>query len=111
MSRKKNKYLSTAIAVYLSFLLCGIDMSITSQYKVQLAQVWGQGKNISAVLTVNSAVGIGGIVASLFTGIISDHFGRRSSAFIASFLWAIFAFGMLYSPNMGIAYLAGIAGG
>ncbi|MCT6889307.1 MAG: MFS transporter [Lactobacillus sp.] len=111
MSRQKNKYLSTAIAVYLSFLLCGIDMSITSQYKVQLAQVWGQGKNISAVLTVNSAVGIGGIVASLFTGIISDHFGRRSSAFTASFLWAIFAFGMLYSPNMGIAYLAGIAGG
>lgn len=111
MSLKKNRYLSTAIAVYVSFLLCGIDMSITSQYKVQLAQVWGQGHNISAVLTVNSAVGIGGIVASLFTGIISDHFGRRSSAFISSFLWAFFAFGMLYSPNMGIAYLAGIAGG
>lgn len=111
MTTKKRSYLITAIAVYVSFLLCGVDLSITAQYKVQLAQAWGQGSNISSVLTVNSAVGIGGIVASLFTGIISDHFGRKSSAFIASALWAVFAFGMLYSPNMGIAYLAGIAGG
>lgn len=111
MTFKKNNYLSTAIAVYASFLLCGIDMSITSQYKNQLAQAWGQGNNIAAVLTVNSAVGIGGIVASLFTGFISDHFGRRSSALISSILWSIFAFGMLYAPNVKVAYLAGIAGG
>lgn len=83
MALKKRNYMITAIAVYVSFLLCGIDMSITSQYKVQLAQVWGQGNNIASVLTINSAVGIGGIVASLFTGIISDHFGRKSSAFIS----------------------------
>lgn len=111
MSVKKRNYFITAIAVYVSFLLCGVDMSITAQYKVQLAQVWGQGHNIASVLTVNSAVGIGGIVASFFTGIISDHFGRRSSAIISSFLWAAFAFGMLYAPNMGIAYFAGILGG
>lgn len=111
MSARKRNYLITAIAVYVSFLLCGVDMSITAQYKVQLAQVWGQGHNIASVLTVNSAVGIGGIVASFFTGIISDHFGRRSSAIISSFLWAAFAFGMLYAPNMGIAYFAGILGG
>ncbi|MBP2056875.1 MFS family permease [Lactobacillus colini] len=111
MAINKRSYISTAIAVYVSFLLCGIDMSITAQYKVQLAQVWGQGSNISSVLTVNSAVGIGGIVASLFTGVISDHFGRKSSAIISSLLWAAFAFGMLYAPNMGLAYLAGVAGG
>lgn len=108
---KKRSYISTAIAVYVSFLLCGIDMSITAQYKTQLAQAWGQGGNIAAVLTVNSAVGIGGIVASFFTGIISDHFGRKSSAIISSLLWAAFAFGMLYAPNAGVAYIAGIAGG
>lgn len=111
MSLKKKNYISTAVAVYLSFLLCGIDMSITAQYKIQLAQAWGQGNNIAAVLTVNSAVGIGGIVASFFTGIISDHFGRRSSAIISSFLWAAFAFGMLYAPNVSVAYFAGIFGG
>ena len=111
MSAKKRNYMSTAIAVYLSFLLCGIDMSITAQYKTQLAQAWGQGNNIAAVLTVNSAVGIGGIVASFFTGIISDHFGRKSSAIISSFLWAAFAFGMLYAPNVSVAYFAGILGG
>ena len=71
----------------------------------------GQGNNIASVLTVNSAVGIGGIVASFFTGIISDHFGRRSSAIISSFLWAIFAFGMLYAPNVSVAYFAGVLGG
>ena len=107
----KNRYLSTTIAVYVSFLLCGIDMSISAQYKAQLAHAWGLGNNIAAVLTVSSAVGIGGIVASFFTGIISDKFGRRLSAIIGSFGWAIFAFGTLYAPNMTIAYLAGIIAG
>lgn len=111
MASKKRSYISTAIAVYVSFLLCGIDLSITSQYKEQLAQAWGQGGNIAVVLTANSFVGIGGIIASFFTGIISDHFGRKSSAFISSVLWALFAFGMLYAPNPGVAYAAGIAGG
>lgn len=107
----KRSYISTAIAVYVSFLLCGIDLSITSQYKAQLAQAWGQPGNIAVVLTANSFVGIGGIIASFFTGIISDHFGRKSSAIISSVLWAIFAFGMLNAPNAGIAYAAGVAGG
>ncbi|MDK6204414.1 hypothetical protein QP094_02660 [Lactobacillus jensenii] len=40
----------------------------------------GAGNNISVVLTVSSAVGIGSLIASLFTGIISDKFGRRTSA-------------------------------
>lgn len=97
--------------MFLSYYVGLICQSLLSTYKAQLAQAWGQGGNISAVLTVNSAVGIGGIIASLFTGIISDHFGRRSSAIISSILWAVFAFGMLYAPNIGVAYLAGIAGG
>lgn len=111
MSQRTKNYLSMAVAVYISFLLMGIDMSISAQYKMQLAQVWGQGSNISSVLTVNSAVGIGGIVASLFSGFISDHFGRRSSAIVSSFLWAIFALGLLYAPNVGVAYFAGFLGG
>lgn len=110
-STKQRNYLTTAVAVYLSFFLCGVDMSIASQYKEQLAAAWGHGATIASVLTVNSAVGIGGIVASLFTGVISDHFGRRSSAIISSLLWAAFAFGLLYAPNVGVAYFAGILGG
>lgn len=64
---KPNKnYLSTTIAIYLSFLLLGINMSISAQYKTELAHAWGAGNNISVVLTVSSAVGIGSLIASFF---------------------------------------------
>lgn len=109
---KPNKnYLSTTIAIYLSFLLLGINMSISAQYKTELAHAWGAGNNISVVLTVSSAVGIGSLIASLFTGIISDKFGRRTSAIIGSFGWGIFAFGTAYAPNAVFAYIIGIITG
>ncbi|MFK5608905.1 MFS transporter [Lactobacillus delbrueckii] len=84
-------------------------MSLLAQFKPQFASLWHS--SISEVLSVVSAVGIGGIVSILITGPISDHFGRRASAFIGHLLWAIYYIGLLYALNFAVSYIIGILGG
>ena len=73
MSVKKHRYAATASTVYFSYFMMGIGMSLLAQFKPQFASLWHS--SISGVLSVVSAVGIGGIVSILITGPISDHFG------------------------------------
>lgn len=109
MSAKKHRYAATASTVYFSYFMMGIGMSLLAQFKPQFASLWHS--SISGVLSVVSAVGIGGIVSVLITGPISDHFGRRASAVIGHLLWAIYYIGLLYAPNFAVAYIIGILGG
>lgn len=109
MSVKKHRYAATASTVYFSYFMMGIGMSLLAQFKPQFASLWHS--SISGVLSVVSAVGIGGIVSILITGPISDHFGRRASAVIGHLLWAIYYIGLLYAPNFAVAYIIGILGG
>ncbi|MGZ1145248.1 MFS transporter [Lactobacillus delbrueckii subsp. bulgaricus] len=109
MSVKKHRYAATASTVYFSYFMMGIGMSLLAQFKPQFASLWHS--SISEVLSVVSAVGIGGIVSILITGPISDHFGRRASAVIGHLLWAIYYIGLLYAPNFAVAYIIGILGG
>ncbi len=106
-SGKKRSYLSTAVAVYTTFLMCGIIMSISAQYKLQLAELWGQKGNIAAVLSVSSAVGVGGLIGTL-AGPLSDKFGRRFASIMACLCTVInFAGFMLASTecNSGLCLL------
>ncbi len=109
MLAKKHRYAATASTVYFSYFMMGIGMSLLAQFKPQFASLWHS--SISGVLSVVSAVGIGGIVSILITGPISDHFGRRASAVIGHLLWAIYYIGLLYAPNFAVAYIIGILGG
>lgn len=109
MSAKKHRYAATASTVYFSYFMMGIGMSLLAQFKPQFASLWHS--SISGVLSVVSAVGIGGIVSILITGPISDHFGRRASAVTGHLLWAIYYIGLLYAPNFAVAYIIGILGG
>lgn len=109
MSVKKHQYAATASTVYFSYFMMGIGMSLLAQFKPQFASLWHS--SISGVLSVVSAVGIGGILSILITGPISDHFGRRASAVIGHLLWAIYYIGLLYAPNFAVAYIIGILGG
>ncbi|GHV97123.1 MFS transporter [Lactobacillus nasalidis] len=109
MSAKKHRYAATATTVYFSYFMMGIGMSLLAQFKPQFAALWHS--SISGVLSVVSAVGIGGIVSILITGPISDHFGRRASAVIGHLMWAVYYIGLLYAPNFAVAYVIGIIGG
>lgn len=105
MSAKKHRYAATASTVYFSYFMMGIGMSLLAQFKPQFASLWHS--SISGVLSVVSAVGIGGIVSILITGPISDHFGRRASAVIGHLLWAIYYIGLLYARILQLPTLLG----
>lgn len=109
-SGKKRSYLSTAVAVYTTFLMCGIIMSISAQYKLQLAELWGQKGNIAAVLSVSSAVGIGGLIGTL-AGPLSDKFGRRFASIMACLCTVINFAGFMLAPNVTVAYVCSLIGG
>lgn len=109
-SGKKRSYLSTAVAVYTTFLMCGIIMSISAQYKLQLAELWGQKGNIAAVLSVSSAVGVGGLIGTL-AGPLSDKFGRRFASIMACLCTVINFVGFMLAPNVTVAYVCSLIGG
>lgn len=110
MSSKKRNYLPTAIAVYTTFFMCGIIMSISAQYKLQLAELWGEKGNIAAVLSVSSAVGVGGLIGTL-AGPISDKFGRRFASIMACLCTVINFAGFMLAPNVTVAYICSLIGG
>ncbi|OFS74897.1 MFS transporter [Lactobacillus sp. HMSC08B12] len=90
--------------------MCGIIMSISAQYKLQLAELWGQKGNIAAVLSVSSAVGVGGLIGTL-AGPLSDKFGRRFASIMACLCTVINFAGFMLAPNVTVAYVCSLIGG
>lgn len=85
-------------------------MSISAQYKLQLAELWGQKGNIAAVLSVSSAVGVGGLIGAL-AGPLSDKFGRRFASIMACLCTVINFAGFMLAPNVTVAYVCSLIGG
>lgn len=106
MSNSSRKGLGlTTFINYLTFVLAGIDMSILAQYKTQLALQWtGKATDVASAYYVIGAIGLGGLISSIFTGPISDFFGHRLSALIGDFGFVIFAFGIIWSPTQAWGY-------
>lgn len=105
-----SKYRPTSIVLYFGTIMMGISMSILAQYKGEFAHLWHT--NLAGVLNVIGAVGLGGIIATLITGPLSDKVGRKFSAIVGHVIQSLYYFGLLFSPNVTIAYLiAVICGG
>jgi MFS family permease len=111
------KYYPTAFVLYLNFFIHGIGVSILAQYKGQFAAQWGAKLlsdgtyDVSSVLAVIAALGLGRLIALPFAGPLSDKMGRRFSALIGISSYAIFFVGIALSPNASVAYLFALMGG
>lgn len=111
------KYYPTALVLYLNFFIHGIGVSILAQYKGQFAEQWGAKLladgtyDVSSVLMVIAALGLGRLIALPFSGPLSDKMGRRFSALIGISSYIIFFVGIALSPNANIAYLCALMGG
>ena len=103
------KYKPTAGFLYFGTIMMGISMSILAQYKGDFATLWNT--DLSGVLNVIGAAGLGGIIAALITGRLSDKFGRKISAIIGNVIQSIYYFGLLLSPNVTTAYIVAAIGG
>ncbi|GFP74833.1 MFS transporter [Clostridium fungisolvens] len=119
MEQKINykKYYITAFVLYLNYFIHGIGVSILAQYKQQFAAQWGAKLlangtyDVSSVVMVIAALGLGRLVALPFAGPLSDKIGRRFSALIGISSYIIYLVGIALSPNASVAYLCALVGG
>nr|WP_160679570.1 MFS transporter [Clostridium sp. C8-1-8] len=111
------KYYLTAFVLYLNYFIHGIGVSILAQYKQQFAAQWGAKLlsngtyDVSSVVMVIAALGLGRLVALPFSGPLSDKIGRRASALIGIASYIIYLVGIAFSPNASVAYVCALAGG
>jgi MFS family permease len=119
MATTKNKkvLILTALVLYFTYLLHGIGVSILSQYKPQFAEQWGASKltdgsfDVSMVLTVIAALGLGRLISLPLSGPFSDKFGRKASGVLGIACYVLYFIGIVFSPNMYIAYVFALFGG
>ncbi|WP_368490257.1 MFS transporter [Clostridium sp. BJN0013] len=111
------KYYPTALALYFTYFVHGIGVSILGQYKQNFAGTWGAKTladgtfDVSVVLAVIAALGLGRLITLPFSGPISDRFGRRISGLIGMACYAAYFVGIVFSPNLYVAYAFALIGG
>lgn len=111
------KYYPTAAALYFTYFIHGIGASILGQYKQDFAALWGAEKladgtfDVSMVLAVIAALGLGRLISLPFAGPISDKFGRKVSGLIGIICYVAYLGGIVFSPNMTVGYIFAIIGG
>ena len=111
------KYYPTALALYITYFVLGIAATIMGQYKLNFAAQWGakvleNGRyDVSGVVAVIAAIGLGRLVAFPISGPLSDRYGRRLSGVIGCILYAAFFLGIAFSPNMYVGYVMAVISG
>jgi len=111
------KYDLTALALYITFFVLGIASTILSQYKQDFAARWGAARladgsyDVSGVVSVIAAAGLGRLLAFPIAGPLSDRFGRRLSALIGCGLYAVFFSGITCVRNFYAGYALVVVSG
>jgi MFS family permease len=111
------KLIITSLALYFTYFIHGIGASILGQYKPSFAAAWGAKTlsdgtiDVSMVVSVIAALGLGRLISLPFSGPLSDKFGRRLSGIIGVLCYTAYFLGIAFSPSMGIAYGFAIIGG
>lgn len=107
----KNRYIPTALSLYVNYIIHGIGVIIISQHREQLGLQWGV--DVTSVMSVVSMLGIGRLIAILISGRLSDMFGRKPFVLLGAATYILYFLGLIYSPNQMVAMvltvLAGIA--
>ena len=115
MSMKK--YYPTAFALYMTYFVLGVASSIMSHYKQELAALWGSSMladgtyDVSGVLAVIAALGLGRLITYPFAGPISDRYGRRVPALIGCACYLVFFGAVCFTHSYALAYILGIVAG
>ena len=105
----KNRYMPTALSLYLNYFIHGIGVIILAQNMTPLANQWGT--NAGGVAVVISSLGIGRLIVLLVSGWLSDKFGRKPFVILGIITYILFFAGILLSKSITIAYIFGILAG
>ena len=109
-NKAKNPFILTALALYFTYFIHGIGVSILAQYKGDLVAAWGE-SNLGLVIRVSAALGLGRLISLPFSGPISDKFGRKVSGLVGIVFYVLYFGGVALSKSMEVAYVFAIMGG
>lgn len=105
----KNKYMPTAISLYLNYFIHGMGVIILAQNMEALAKHWNT--TTGGVAVVISSLGIGRLIVLLVSGWLSDKFGRKPFVILGVITYLLFFGGILLSTSIAVAYIFGILAG
>lgn len=105
----KNKYMPTAISLYLNYFIHGMGVIILAQNMEALAKHWNT--TVGGVAIVISSLGIGRLIVLLVSGWLSDKFGRKPFVVLGVITYLLFFGGILVSTSITVAYIFGILAG
>lgn len=105
----KNKYIPTALALYINYFVHGMGAIILAQNMEFLIKQLGTNK--AGVAYVISALGIGRLLVLFVSGVLSDKFGRKPFVYIGMAVYSIFFIGILFSPNVAVAFVFALIAG
>ena len=114
---ESKRYYPTALALYITYFVLGVAATIMGQYKQNFAALWGAGVlpdgsyDVSGVVAVIAAIGLGRLIAFPVAGPLSDRLRRRLSGLIGCGLYAVFLLGISYCPNLYLGYGLAIISG
>lgn len=105
----KNKYMPTAIGLYINYFVHGMGVLIITLNMTSLSEQWGTDK--AGVAVVISSLGIGRLLVLFVSGWLSDKFGRKPFVYLGMAAYLAFFIGILFSPTIAVAYIFGILAG
>lgn len=107
----KNKYMPTALAMYINYFIHGMGAIILAQNIDFLMEQLNTNK--AGVSYVISALGLGRLIVLFVSGVLSDKYGRKPFVLLGMGTYVLFMGGILISTNVTMAFffalLAGIA--
>lgn len=105
----KNKYLPTAIGLYINYIIHGMGVIIISQNQKALMGQWDT--DLMGIAKVISMLGIGRLIAILISGRLSDKFGRKPFIYLGIVTYTLYFFGILYSKSVTTAMIFAVIAG
>ena len=107
----KNKYMPTALAMYINYFIHGMGCIILAQNIDFLMEQFNTNK--AGVSYVISALGLGRLIVLFVSGVLSDKYGRKPFVLLGMGTYVLFMGGILISTNVTMAFffalLAGMA--
>ncbi|GKU83262.1 MFS transporter [Niallia sp. NCCP-28] len=105
----KNRYMPTAISLYINYFIHGMGAIILAQNMDFLTKQLNT--DVAGVSYVISALGIGRLLVLFISGVLSDKFGRKPFVFIGMGVYSLFFLGILLSTNVTVAFVFALLAG
>ena len=106
---KQNKYNFSALMLYMTYFLHSIQSIILSQNADYFAGQWGT--TVSGVLGVIAWTGVGKITFLIFSGILSDKFGRKPMIVIGILGYVVLFGTLIFTQSILVANILSFIGG